>query len=311
MRAALALVGLLGLASCGRRAAGPEPRHDDDSRPIATAAAPAAVDAADAIAAGDGPRLDGCVRQPFAETLPIAEASGAVWLARDGGVVLVVADSGHDGDYLVIDDADGRILERGQLPLGGRGDDLEGLAADRDGTRIWAITSSGWLRAWTARPDGGFELVVAAYPIDDDDECPIDAVNCGRNFEGLCLGPTGAGGGCAGYAAAKATGDLICLVADGDRWRADPSRTVHATGPEALAACDIAPDGAVWTGDNLFGARLVRRLVGGEVTARASLGDGFPEAMALAPDGTLFRFSDTGGAPSRVTKYRCGAAAPR
>ncbi len=221
---------------------------------------------------------------------------------------MVVADSGHDGEYLVIDDADGRVLDSGKLPLGAAGgDDLEGLTSDGD--RIWAITSSGWLRAWRARPTGGFELVVAAYRVDDEDPCPVDAVNCGLNYEGLCLAPAvvpaAALGGCRGFAAAKATGDLVCLVADGDRWRADPTRSIHVGAREVLAACDITADGTVWTGDNLFGGSTVRRIVGGAITDSVHLGDGFPEAMAVAPAGTIYRFSDTGGAPSRIAAYRC------
>lgn len=258
--------------------------------------------------ADPSPSLEACTRLPFAATLPIAEASGAVWLPRDGGVIVVVADSGHDGDYLVIDDEDGHVLERGKLPLGGRGDDLEGLAADGD--ELWAITSSGWMRSWVPRPGGGYTAKVAAYPLEDDGECPIDSVNCGHNFEGLCLTAAPLPDGCRGYAAAKADGDLVCLVADGDRWRVDRTRSIHVAPGEVLAACDITADGAVWTGDNFFGATTVRRLVGGKVTATARLGDGFPEAMAIAPDGTLFRFSDTGGAPSKAARYRCAKDAP-
>ena len=84
------------------------------------------------------------------------------------------------------------------------------------------------------------------------------------------------------------------------------ARTVTTKG--ALADCAIDRDGVVWTGDNAFGGGLVRRL-----DARAwegALGDGFPEAMALAPGGVVYRFSDTGGEPSLAARYRCGAAPP-
>ena len=166
------------------------------------------------------------------------------------------------------------------------------------------------LRAWQPHASGkhAYQLAVPAYRIDPDDECTVDAVNCGNNYEGLCLEPaaTAALGGCAGYAASKATGDLVCLVADGDgRYVAAPERRIHVSGREALAACDLGADGSVWTGDNLFGRSLVRRVKGGEVVDSAGLGAGFPEAMALAPDGIIYRFSDTGGGPSLVAKYRC------
>lgn len=294
---------VLALAGCGRKAPGDEP-------PVRAPVEADAAVAPEAGAAAIGP----CERLPFAETVPVPEASGAQWLARDGGVILVVGDSGHHGAYAIISADDGRVLERGKLPLGGGGDDLEGLAAeDPDGARVWAISSSGWMRGWRRKAGGGYELDVTAHRIDEDDECGVDAVNCGHNYEGLCLAPgPGAGrplaDGCLGYAVAKADGDLVCLVRDGERWVADRARSIDLGTRDATAACDITPDGAVWTGDNLFGGTTVRRLVGGKVVATAILGVGFPEAMAIAPGGIIYRFSDlSGDAPSRVAKYRCGA----
>lgn len=294
MRGLLLLVVVLAASGCGRASPDPVPVPVPSPSPSSPPPSPYV-----------SPDLSSCTRLPFAATLPIAEASGAVWLPRDGGVIVVIADSGHDGDYLIIDDEDGQVLERGKLPLGGRGDDLEGLAADGDD--LWAITSSGWMRSWVHRPGGGFSAKVTAYALEDDGECPIDAVNCGHNYEGLCLAAAPLADGCRGYAVAKADGDLVCLVAAGDRWQVDRARTFHVTHGDVMAACDITADGAVWTGDNLFGTTTVRRLVGGKVAASGRLGDGFPEAMAIAPDGTIYRFSDMGGAPSRVGKYRCAA----
>ncbi len=315
------MVVVAAMGGCSGRTAPAEPPPAPSAPPTHTApgpAAPAATAGALAGAATAPPAapaatdaLDGCTRLPFADHLPIAEASGAVWLPDDGGVLVVVADSGHDGAYLVIDAGDGRVREQGKLPLGpGGGDDLEGLTSD--GERLWAITSSGWLRAWRPRAGGGFALDVGPYRIDDEDGCALTAVNCGSNYEGLCLARTAAAraalGGCGGYAAAKTTGRLVCLVQDDGRWRVEPGRAIEVTGPEMLAGCDIDDAGAVWTGDNLFGAMRVRKLVGGEVVASARLGVGFPEALAVSRDGTIYRFSDTGGAPSGVAAYRCAGA---
>ena len=50
------------------------------------------------------PDLAHCERLPFAATLPVPEASGAVWLSRDGGVIMVIGDSGHDGAYVIVDE---------------------------------------------------------------------------------------------------------------------------------------------------------------------------------------------------------------
>jgi hypothetical protein len=286
---------LVVIAGCGRRASGQDPpRHDPPPPP--------AIDAAPVNAS-----LERCEKLPFAATIPIAEASGAVWLPRDGGAIVVVSDSGHHGDYVVIDGDDGHVLEHGKLPLGGVGDDVEGLAADGD--RLWGITSSGWMRSWKPKHGGGYAADVLAYRIDDNDECALADFNCGHNYEGLCLGAAAGADGCGGYAVAKADGALVCLIRDGDRWIADAARAIKVTGPDVMAACDITADGAVWTGDNLFGAATVRRLVAGEVTASASLGEGFPESMAIAPDGVIYRLSDVGGTtPSKVSKWRCGAA---
>lgn len=289
------------LAACSKGAASsdPSPPPPPPPAPAPSTDAPVEITA-----------LASCERIPFATTIPIAEASGAVWLP--GGTIVVVSDSGNDGAYVTLDAKDGQLVASGKMPLGGGGDDLEGLAT-ADGM-LWAITSSGWMRAWKLHRSGrGYELVVSAYRIDSEDECAIDAVNCGHNYEGLCLQPAASAalGGCAGYAAAKATGDLVCLVADDNgRYVAAPERRVHVSGREALAACDIAADGTIWTGDNLFGRSSVRRVVKGAVVDSASLGTGFPEAMALAPDGTIFRFSDTGTGPSSATAYRCTGEDP-
>jgi hypothetical protein len=295
----------LALVSCGRKAPGDEPPVRP---PPADAATATATDVTAEPAAPGTPDLAHCERLPFAATLPVPEASGAVWLSRDGGVVMVIGDSGHDGAYVIVDDEDGRVLERGKLPLGGPGDDLEGLATEGpDGEMLWAITSSGFVRGWQHKDGSGFRLAVAAQRIDEDDDCAVDSFNCGRNYEGLCLAPAGVtSGGCAGYAVAKADGDLVCLVRDGEHWRADRARNIDLGTRDAAAACDITADGTVWTGDNLFGGTVVRRVAGGKIVGSAPLGEGFPEAMAIGPGGIVFRFSDVGGSsPSRAAKYRC------
>src|SRR5262245_3472634 len=64
-----------------------------------------------------------CTQLPFAESSPVAEASGATWLTIDGKLsLLVVADSGNDGAYAILDPETGDTGEQGKLPLGGGGD---------------------------------------------------------------------------------------------------------------------------------------------------------------------------------------------
>src|SRR5215468_4471337 len=56
-----------------------------------------------------------CVQLPFAESTPVAEASGAAWLTIDGKLALVVAgDSGTHGDYVIVDPETGALRERGR-----------------------------------------------------------------------------------------------------------------------------------------------------------------------------------------------------
>jgi hypothetical protein len=255
-----------------------------------------------------------CQRLPFAESIPVAEASGAVMLqGPEGAELLVIGDSGTSGAYVEIAADDGRVLRSGALPLGdGAGDDLEGITTD--GALIWGLTSGGWMRAWQ-RDGTGFRLAIAPYPLEKHGPCKHDGVNCGHDFEGLCLRPDGKAddAGCIGYAAARAEGTLYCLTREDDRVVLALTEGYQSArpGPKVtkrrfLADCAIGADGAVWTGDNLLGSAMVRRL--GEPVWKGALGDGFPEALTLAPGGIVYRFSDTGSAPSLARRYHCPAA---
>lgn len=315
-----ASVGLaLAAVGCGKHK---KKHHHDRGRIDAAAADPWAAPGAAA-----PPATADCERLPFATSIPVGEASGAAWLhGADGAgdVVIVIGDSGHGGAYVEIDATTGALLRRGNLPLGeGAGDDVEGLATD--GQRLWGLTSAGWLRAWE-RDGDHFRLVLGPYSVERRGPCKFDEVNCGHDFEGLCLRPAGTvdGQGCVGFAASRAESALFCLTAvaappEGAGPGVGPWLTLAVRegkskphpGPEltrkrALADCAIAGDGAVWTGDNLLGGAMVRRL--DAPSWQGALGVGFPEAMALAPDGVVYRFSDAGGSPSLAARYRCPAA---
>jgi hypothetical protein len=247
-----------------------------------------------------------CTRLPFADSVPVAEASGAAAMTVDGrGVVLVVGDSGTRGAYVLVDATTGELVESGALPLGtGAGDDLEGL--DGDGDTVWAVTSAGWMRRWK-RVAGGFELADGPYAVGSGAmSCDADGVNCGKNYEALCVG---AAGGCAGWLGSKAGGDLWCLVEEDGRLVADPARSIDVTGPEALTGCDVDPaTGALWVGTNAFDGH-VYRVVGAEVARVQPFGEGFLETLVVLPEPEggviLHRYSDLMGAPSPSDRWRC------
>jgi hypothetical protein len=299
------------LASCSGTPTTPDAPFSDDAR--SDALVTDAVNDASPDAAPAGPL--NCQRQDFALTLPLPEASGATWAVIDGlAAVLVVADSGHAGAYAVIDPATGEVREQGSLPLGtGASDDLEGLSVHAG--RFFAITSSGWVREWR-RITGGFDLVDGPYPVatvstaPDALACDGASINCGPNYEGLCLRTRAAAGACLGFAAAKARGHLLCLTLVDNRLAAEPSGAVVVDLPEVVTGCDFTPDDRLWAGANLFGLSRIYRIDGWQTPSEAQartldwIGDGFPEAMAVDGD-LVFRFSDTGDAPSLQSKFRC------
>jgi hypothetical protein len=225
-----------------------------------------------------------------------------------------VGDSGTDGAFEALDAETGAVLASGHLPLDdGASDDLEGLSVLGDD--VYAITSSGWMRRWRRVADD-WELTLAdpAYPLGGDDlVCAGRGVNCGKNYEGLCLRHDQvADGECAGFAAAKADGNLYCLVRDATgKLHLDGARHIQVAIREALTGCDFGDDGTLWAGTNLFGAGAVYRIRDWQTPAKATpvlvenLGSGFPEAMAVAPGGIVYRFSDTGGSPSLQDRYDC------
>jgi hypothetical protein len=197
---------------------------------------------------------------------------------------------------------------------------------------LYGLTSAGWMRAWK-RDGGGFALVDKPYPlgpVDLSDKnlhdrppegsgmvCGARGVNCGRNYEGLCL-PAHPIGPCTGFVVAKADGHLYCLVDDpahAGRFavRREPSLALGR--PGTIADCAFAADADdLYVASNVFDSNEVYRVVGwqdlgtAKVVALAAAGLGFDEGVAVTGD-TVYRFSDLGGAPSLIAKFRCAAAA--
>jgi len=267
-----------------------------------------------------------CEPLPFAATTPVPEASGAGWLTIDGKLELVVVgDSGNDGAFGIVDPDTGETLSTGKLPLGGGGDDLEGIAV-RDG-KLYGVTSAGWMRVWK-REGAGFTLVDGPYalgpvdlpnkrkgkklPLGDGMICDLDGSNCGRNYEGLCL-PAHPAGPCVGFIAAKADGHLYCLVDEGGRLavKHEPSIAIARAG--VVADCTFGDDDRLWVADNLLNFGQVYTVSGWQDPATAQVHEfdklaiGFPEVIAVRGD-LVYRMSDLGGAPSMMAKFRCSAA---
>ena len=271
-----------------------------------------------------------CVDQPFAPTTPVPEASGAAWLEVGGKPALfVISDSGNKGKYSIVDAGDGTTLEEGVLALGDGGDDLEGVAPR--GGAFHVITSPGWIRSYK-RIDKGFELAVPPYalgPIDIDDKggglgdkppkgsgmvCAAKHVNCGRNYEGLCLAPEPVDpkSRCVGFAAAKADGHLYCVVEKDGKLAVEYHNAIRIARPGVLGDCAFSDDGSLYAGSNLFDIGNVYRVdnwqdpTEAKVSLVASMAVGFPETLAVRGD-IFYRMSDTGGGavPSMMRKLQC------
>ena len=314
-RVALCITAVVAAAACRR----------DAEAPPASPAPPAPVTSAGS--AGASP-TDACRELPFAGSTPVPEASGAAWLSIDGKLGLVViSDSGNDGAYAIVDPESGATLEQGKLPLGGDGEDLEGIAAR--GGRLYVITSPGWMRVYE-RKGAGFALVDGPYPlgpVDIQDRgggmgdrppkgsgmvCAAKHTNCGRNYEGLCLAPGPVSGRCVGFAASKADGHLYCLVESAGKLAVEYSLSIEIARPGAIADCAFSDDGRLYAGSNLFDLGNVYRVTAwddpphAKVTRLGPLLVGFPETLAVRGD-VFYRMSDTGGSPSAMKKYRCPA----
>ena len=241
----------------------------------------------------------GCEALAFVETIDVAEASGAELI--DAGL-MVVSDSGNDGDYVIVDPDTGAIRERGKLPLAEAAEDFEGLARRGDG--VVALTSAGWVHEYR-RLAGGFELSRPPYPIDTGSwHCEASETNCGPNWEGLCLGEVEIQGHrCDGFAVAKRDGTLVCVVGD-DRLRLAPEIQVDVAPRRTLAGCAISA-GRIWAVTNLLGANAILEVeADGAVTPRLSMAPGSTEAVAASGE-TVYRVSDTSNHPSIAGRYRC------
>jgi hypothetical protein len=284
------------------------------ARPVATAPAPPV---APATPPAHEPTKWSCEQQPFAASSPVGEASAAAWFPIDGKPMLVVtSDSGNDGQYAILDPDSGETKELAKWPLGDASDDVEGLATR--GTRLYGLTSGGWMRAWE-RDDRAktWKLVEGPYPIAEpggEFVCKAKKGNCKRDYEGLCM-PAGAPTGpCTGFVLSRTDGALYCLAEDATTHRfvvrEDVKMRVGGGLPKSMADCAFDDADHLYVAGNAIDLSRVYRISGWQDLATAkpvlvgALEVGFPEVVAVRGD-TVYRMSDTGGSPSALAKFRC------
>jgi hypothetical protein len=255
-----------------------------------------------------------CEPQPFPQKVDLAEASAVTFISDTR--ILMIGDSGNKGAFAIIDAESGSLVHKGNLPLDANAsDDIEGVSL-MNGT-VYAITSSGWVREWSYS-EGRFTASASSYALAPAESKGLlchkgTAMNCGKNFEGLCLrAETPPSGECAGFAAAKASGELICLVSDAaGKLALDPSRVISVAASGSLSGCDLDANERLWFGNNFFAASAIGYVENWQSPGDAkiqrvgNIGLGFPEGIAVGSGGQLVRVSDTRGSPSLLSKYIC------
>jgi len=164
------------------------------------------------------------------------------------------------------------------------------------------------------------DLPAKGKPKGDGMVCDGKVVNCGRNYEGLCLLPDRGSAPttkppCIGFAAGKQDGRLYCVTEERGRLVVHHAPAIEIAGHESLADCAFDNHGGLWAGSNMFDLGRVYRVIDWQTPERAdvqrvaALALGFPETLAVRDD-IVYRMSDMGGSPSLMARYRCPASAP-
>lgn len=301
-------------------------------QPPATVAAPLTP------ASSAPPTLPGlrCVRDatfPSPWQMPEASAAAQVELRRGLREILVIGDSGNRGAAMAWSARAGtRSLV---LPLDdAASDDLEGMAwlAEGRGGYLYTLTSSGAVRRFVPDGAGSLRRDASSYRIGDAPLSCADLhdINCGKDWEGLCLRRPRHDANrapCAGYAASKKETALYCVV-DDDRGRLSidasrpPMKLALRHLPQALVRRLPGGDGAL--SDCAFGAPgpaedvlLVTTNIYGmsltyvvdEETGAASPIDVVStpsnEAIAVDSSGALYTFMDDNGPASPAARFVC------
>ena len=278
----------------------------DDAAPDAPTDAEATDAAVDADATVDAapPGPFACTADDsYATSVNLAEASAATEVELTANVreLLVVSDSGGAGAALAKRLSNG-VTRHLTLPLdAAASDDLEGIAWR--GGRLYTLTSSGAVRRFTPDGTGGLTRDQNAYALGAEPYACADlaGINCGKNYEGLCLRAVSADEPCAGYAASRAEGKLYCLVLDGagvlSASTTQPPIDLDVAG-DSLSDCAFgaagAAQGVLAVATNVYNGSRSYRVdeANGALTKLPTTFVLNLESVAIDHDGALYTFSD-------------------
>jgi len=245
----------------------------------------------------------------------VSEASAAAEVSLTPGTreLLVLPDSGNHGEAMLWGIPRGPFRPIRLALDATASDDLEGAAWSSG--YLYTLTSSGAVRRFSPDGKGGLERDGDAYAIGAPPYvCThLTDSNCGNNYEGLCLRPDPTSARCAGYAASKTSGKLLCLVYEGDRLRIDPIKPalILDVPRHALSDCAFGPDGPardiLLVTTNVYGGSAT--YIADETTGALAALDvsGLPnnEAVAIDADGALYQFMDSNTTPSLGYRMTC------
>ncbi len=303
--AAIVLTGAAGSVLCACR-----------HQPKAELAPPPAIDAAAAEDAALASRVT-CEPDPaFPAVIDLPEASAATEVELLHGVreMLVVSDSENHGAAVAyaLPNGPARSIT---LPLDpAMIDDIEGLAWR--GKHLYALISAGYVERFTPDGKGGVTRDGPAYPLGAPPYVASHLLLPGQppDFEGLCLRGESSNARCAGYAASRAYGWLLCLVFEGERLRVDPVHPrvalplkKHALSDCAFGAADGPARDVVLVATNIYDGSTVYRFdertnALSPIDAPDTAND---EAVAIDHEGRLYQFMDANSAQSPSVRAAC------
>jgi hypothetical protein len=305
---------LLACVACGRAAPTPAPTPTANATAAATQSASGNAHAIAKAALTCTPDVH------FPSPLKLPEASIAAEVELTPGVreMLVISDSGNNGAAVLWKIPNGPVRNI-TLPLDdGASDDLEGGAWR--GGHLFTLTSSGAVRRFSPDGHGGLTRDVDSYRIGAPPySCgDLGKVNCGKNYEGLCLRADASADGstprCIGYAASKKEGALYCVVMMDNRLSIDNVRKplVLSLEKDSLSDCAFG----AWGGPAQNTLLITTNIHGGSTSFIVDEATGdlktidvpstlTNEAIAVDKDGALYQMMDDNGDESLALRMTC------